>query len=791
MKISFTHSFTVFLFKSLWLGICFSYMGLQQGFAQCSQIDSLRRLEVLFSEKSDSKQLVKIYNSLSKTYASNSKVLAYKYAAEALNLAEELNNQEQKALALLNRGAVQYQVNSLEFHTAVKDFEKALSIFRKLKDQSSIASAYSRYARFYYDLVYTKRQYLDSAAKYYNLSYDIYTKINKKEEASEVAGLAAEAFFEKGDETKALEFSEKSINNNDIQFSKAGIIKRSLDAQIAAQNRNWVIGSFAFLGLIIFTLLLVRSFMQVQKANKLLELQKADLAEKNREIEIQKSEIEEQNREIQLAFKKLETQNKEIERQNKEILLQQTEIEMRNNELGEKNEELRQRQEEILSQRDVLENQAKELAEKATKLQRSNETVTILSRIGQTITSSLNFQEILNNFYVYTSQMMPCEGFVLAQYHLENGQIELKFSREFGKENEIINYSNEDIQNPIVWCIKNARNIWVNDLEDLGKFGLNNTSLNPKYNSMIFCPMLSDNQAIGAVGVYNTQEDVYNLQHLDMLKTLASYAAIALKNAETYEILNAAQEQLVEAEKMAALGGLVAGVAHEINTPVGICVTAASKLNTKTKEFAEIYNGGKMTRKDLSEYLNLTEEGTKILLSNLSRAADLVQGFKRVAVEQSTENQRVFNIKTYLEETMLALNPEFKNKPFEIKMEVDDIEINSYAGAFSQIITNLVMNSLIHGFKGKDHGKIHIEGKSRNKSLILTYQDDGNGMSKEVLSKIYEPFFTTNRDGGGTGLGMNIVYNLAVQKLGGKLNAESEPGNGVKFTFEIPLNMQD
>jgi signal transduction histidine kinase len=384
---------------------------------------------------------------------------------------------------------------------------------------------------------------------------------------------------------------------------------------------------------------------------------------------------------------------------------------------------------------------------------------------------------------------MPGEGFVLAEYHLENNRIDLKFNREFNEEKPLLAIPMEDETNPIVWCIKNARTIWVNDREDLPKYHLTENHVSPQFNSLIYCPLLSDNQAIGAVGIYSTEEDAYTLQHLDMLKTLASYATIALDNAKTYEILNAAQEQLVEAEKMAALGNLVAGVAHEINTPVGICVTAASRLDSKTKEFAEVFGAGQMKRKDLSDFLATTEEGMKILMNNLTRAADLVQGFKRVAVEQSSETKRVFELKTYLEETILALKPEFKNKPFEIVLDAETIEINSYAGAFSQILTNLVMNSLIHGFKGRDKGQIVIQTRTRNKNLIMTYTEDGNGMSKEILSQIYEPFFTTNRDGGGTGLGMNIVYNLAAQKLGGKLNAESEPGKGVKFTFEIPLNM--
>jgi signal transduction histidine kinase len=770
--------------------LIFINMGLvAQVWGQCTQIDSLKRVKFVLEEKKDTRGLVKVYNRLSEAYLSTSKLLSLDFANQAVSLAKNLNLQEELAQAYINRGIVQYQYDPLKFDSSVKDFEQALSIYKKRKNKETTAQTYAAFAKFYYDISYSKKDYLDSAAKYYTKSYDLYEKNGKSREAAEIAGFAAEVYFEKNDEQKALDFSNKSINSNDIQFSKANIIKRSLDAQLDAQRVSITIGVFALLILAGFTLLLVRQFWQVRQANALLEKQKTALVEKNNEIEQKKSEIEKQNVEIQAAFRKVEAQNKEIERQNREILLQQTEIEMRNAEMGEKNEELKQQQEEILTQRDTLENQAHELAEKAGKLQKSYETITILSRIGQTITSSLNFQEILNTFYLYTTQLMPGEGFVLAEYHLENNLIDLKFNREFKDEKPLSGIPMEDEANPIVWCIKNARTIWVNDREDLPKYKLSERYVNPQFNSMIFCPLLSDNQAIGAVGVYSSDEDAYTLQHLDMLKTLASYATIAIDNAKTYEILNAAQEQLVEAEKMAALGNLVAGVAHEINTPVGICVTAASRLDSKTKEFAEVFTSGQMKRKDLADYLGTAEEGMKILMNNLTRAADLVQGFKRVAVEQSSETKRVFELKTYLEETILALKPEFKNKPYEIVLDAETIEINGYAGAFSQILTNLVMNSLIHGFKGRDSGQIVVQTRTRNKNLVLTYTENGNGMTKEVLNQIYEPFFTTNRDGGGTGLGMNIVYNLAVQKLGGKLTAESEPGKGVKFVFEIPLNM--
>ncbi|MEO1653576.1 MAG: ATP-binding protein, partial [Bacteroidota bacterium] len=607
--------------------------------------------------------------------------------------------------------------------------------------------------------------------------------------SSEVANNIAEVYFEKGEDDEAFEYSKLSLEGIDTQFSKARIVKKFLQKQSNQRARFNYLFMAAIALLSFLMILLFRGIIKTRKTNLLLERQKKDLQEKNDEISQQKKEIENQKQNIQETLNQLQARNKEIDRQYKQILLQQEEIEMRNDELKEKNEELKQTQEEIQSQRDNLAKQAKEMEVQAEELRKSNETITILSRIGQGITSTLNTNEIFDTFYGYVTQLMPADGFRVSEYNSVKGELQYKFNTESQMKKPLIRVSMDEENNPAVWCVKNKRPILVNTKKDLEHYNMDTYSINPRFNSMIYYPLFQDNEVIGAVGVYSRQNNAFDHHHIGMIKTLASYTTIALKNAATYELLNAAQEQLVESEKMAALGNLVAGVAHEINTPVGICVTAASRLDSKTKELKSLYKEGKMKRKNLEDFLEVNQEGNQIILSNLTRAADLVQGFKRVAVEQSSENKRVFNLKTYLEETVLALNPEFKNKPYKIELDAEEeIEINSYAGAFSQIITNLAMNSLIHGFRDKEAGTIGIKARKNGQFLELIYHDDGNGMTEEVKNKIFEPFFTTNRDGGGTGLGMNIVYNLTVQKLGGKLALESELGEGTRFTFEIPLN---
>ncbi|MDM8566338.1 ATP-binding protein [Candidatus Halobeggiatoa sp. HSG11] len=256
--------------------------------------------------------------------------------------------------------------------------------------------------------------------------------------------------------------------------------------------------------------------------------------------------------------------------------------------------------------------------------------------------------------------------------------------------------------------------------------------------------------------------------------------------------LKTTQEQLVEAAKMSELGNLVAGVAHEINTPVGIGVTAASRLETLTKEIVNLYKNSKMKRADLDKYLESTQKGSNLILKNLTRAADLIHSFKQVAVDQAGEQQRTFAFGEYLREILTTLRPEFKRTKHEIVIECDDgIVLSSYPGVFSQIITNFVMNSLIHGFRDKLDGHMKIVVEQNDDELTLRYSDDGKGIPADIVNKVFDPFFTTNRQGGGSGLGMHIVYNLVTHQLNGVIKCNSVAYEGTTFIISIPNSVVD
>ncbi len=260
----------------------------------------------------------------------------------------------------------------------------------------------------------------------------------------------------------------------------------------------------------------------------------------------------------------------------------------------------------------------------------------------------------------------------------------------------------------------------------------------------------------------------------------------------TLDDLRNAQKQLVESEKMAALGGLVAGVAHEINTPLGIGVTAASHLETESKRLAESLRQNVMKRSDLETYIGIADESSQIILRNLRRADHLIKSFKQVAVDQSSEQRRIVNLSEYLDEILTSLQPRLKKTPYEVRIDCPpDIIVDTYPGALYQVFVNLVMNSLIHAFEGRDHGRIDVMASLEGAEVVIHYRDDGRGMAPEVVARIFEPFFTTKRGQGGSGLGMHIVYNLVSQLLDGTVRCDSSPGNGVQFHIVFPARRSE
>jgi signal transduction histidine kinase len=255
------------------------------------------------------------------------------------------------------------------------------------------------------------------------------------------------------------------------------------------------------------------------------------------------------------------------------------------------------------------------------------------------------------------------------------------------------------------------------------------------------------------------------------------------------ETLKKTQIQLIESEKMAALGNLVSGVAHEVNTPLGNAITGGSIILRESKELLRQMEEGSLKKTIMEQKLAILNETAYLLLNSVNHAANLVRSFKRISVDQSVEDKQEFNLYEYIEEILLTFHNKLKKLPVTVNLEGNrHLIISSYPGVYAQIISNFIQNSLLHGFSiSIPDATITIRFNSDGERLILTYSDNGAGMDDKIKKIAFEPFTTTKRNAGGTGLGLNIVYNLVTQKLKGEISLNSETQKGVEFTVSLPL----
>ncbi len=277
----------------------------------------------------------------------------------------------------------------------------------------------------------------------------------------------------------------------------------------------------------------------------------------------------------------------------------------------------------------------------------------------------------------------------------------------------------------------------------------------------------------------------------DITDRKAAESALILAREEAEQALaelREAQESLIQAETMASLGQLVAGVAHEINTPIGIGLTAASHIGEQADRLRARFADGQLRKSDFVEFLSELAESARLLMANIDRAASLVQSFKQVAVDQSSGDRRVFELGGYIAEVLFSLRPRLKRTRLTVDVDcAEGLMLDSYPGAFGQVLTNLVINALVHAYGDGAVGVIRITAQPEGADRVrIDFMDDGAGIAPEHLPKVFEPFFTTKRGQGGSGLGLHIVFNTVTGPLGGAVSVQSWPGQGTRFTLKLP-----
>lgn len=270
--------------------------------------------------------------------------------------------------------------------------------------------------------------------------------------------------------------------------------------------------------------------------------------------------------------------------------------------------------------------------------------------------------------------------------------------------------------------------------------------------------------------------------------------ALADANEEQQALIEQLQEtkdNLVRSEKMAALGGMVNGVAHELNTPIGMSITGNSHVLSETKRLIGLLEEGRMSKEELEEYLDTTSKLGQSISVSLEKAAHLIKSFKMVSVEQHDDILSSFNVHQNFADILYSLNHSLKSKNITINNNIpNQLDISSYPGILYQVYTNLINNAVLHAFEGKETGTINVSAVASTGGIDITFSDDGLGMSSTTLEKLFDPFFTTKRANGGTGLGMNIVFNLITEKLQGQIQVKSELGQGSQFIFSV-VNIEE
>jgi signal transduction histidine kinase len=426
-------------------------------------------------------------------------------------------------------------------------------------------------------------------------------------------------------------------------------------------------------------------------------------------------------------------------------------------------------------------------ARRAEILQHTSDTLERLSAIGQEITAHLDAEAVFRTLDRHIHTLLGASTFAIYLTDAAGGHLQRAFGVELGQPMPAnsIPLSNPDAYS--VRCLAERREIYVEHWPDEEQRKLTRDA--PEHMSALFVPLTVGERAIGVMTVQASHSRAYGDNERMIFRTLCAYGAIALDNAEAYRQLQDAQTQLVSQEKLAALGSLMAGVAHELNTPIGNSLLIASTMQAKSDELEALMNGPGLRRSDLAAYLDDTRTASELVLRGLTSAAELVNSFKQVAVDRTTEQRRHFNLRQVCRESIATMMTRIRAANHSIELRIGEhIALDSYPGPFGQVVTNFINNALLHAFDAERRGRMVLSAHSPVEGRVLVeFRDDGAGIAQQHLPRIFDPFFTTKLGQGGSGLGLSISYNIVTALLGGQVAVASSAHGGTCFTLDLPL----
>jgi ligand-binding sensor domain-containing protein/signal transduction histidine kinase len=464
--------------------------------------------------------------------------------------------------------------------------------------------------------------------------------------------------------------------------------------------------------------------------------------------------------------------------------------------------EVHARTAELLLQKEAAERDKREVERQKESVERAHRNIALLSDMGRVLTANLDNEAIMSTLYQHVVALMDAPVFAVALWRPERATLELPYAMMVGRRMAPRELRFDPTRHLLSCCVAEGREFLLIDVEAelpgvlaqpvdaVDAVAVSATAaLAPR--SLLCVPVTVGDRVLGAVTVQSRQPGAYGQVHLDMLGTLAAYVGVAMDNAEAYHRLKETQAQLAAQEKLASLGSLVAGVAHELNTPIGNSLLMASTLQERTSAVAARFAHATLKRSDLEGYMADSKEASELIVRSLHSAAELVSSFRQVSVDQASAQRRRFDLAQACHEIVATLMNTVRLAEHRLLLDVPaGIVMDGFPGPLGQVLINFVNNAMLHAFDGPG-GSMTIGAALQDGRVAITFRDDGRGIEAAHLGRIFDPFFTTRMGQGGTGLGLNIVYNIVTSLLGGTIRVESTPGAGTLFVLDLPLRAPD
>lgn len=439
----------------------------------------------------------------------------------------------------------------------------------------------------------------------------------------------------------------------------------------------------------------------------------------------------------------------------------------------------------------VVEQRTGELKTQHQALTASYRDLSLLQTLGRQITASLDLKDILLQLKASLQPLMDAHVLAIGVVKPEHQALEFSYWLENDQVMPAYELQLTENSSLAAVCFNDQREVNTGCRQDFLHYlkAIPQPKMGEPMQSVLYLPLTVKGEQVGCLSVQSPQQQAFQPAQIDLLRTLCSTIAIAVANANVVARLQQTRQQLVMQEKMASLGGLVAGVAHEINTPLGICVTAASHLKHELELVAASQQERRLTVQQFSDFLESATTTTEMLVNNTQRAASLVQSFKQVAVDKAAMHIRELELGQYFTDVLQTLQPEISKAHCQVDFQaLPGVMLTADAGLLARLLTHLVMNSLQHAFLPSQHERrLTVQLGLQGNQILFQYADNGQGMPAELLSRLFEPFFTTKRHQGFSGLGSHIVYNLVTVELKGNIQVRSEAGKGLSYRILLPL----